>query len=441
LFLALSATSFAIWIQVTASPGLHGDPSGFGYRDFGSLWASGDAANRGLDPYRAYPLTNRVWTPLGEHAAVNLNPPFSVLILQVVARVDPATALRAWQAISAALYLLMIAWLVRVPPPGISGEHLEMQLSRHDALAPSGASSASRVCSVVVQSLAGVAARWRRVLLVLAWQPLWSTIDLGQMYIGLLLPAASALLLLSRYPTLAGCCIGLLVALKPQFILWPVLLAATRQRRPALVGVGVAGGLTMLPAVLGHGAWYAAWADAVASSAPALLLVSGNLSLPALLVRAGIDHQIALGLAAMAVFAPIALVARRRYPAERASAVALVAVMLATPISWVGYGVLLLPIVLTRRDWPESMTLAALALAVPGPLLFWSDIPSFVVYSSALGLLLWALLTDNSPPLLRGAQTATGCKAGLTYLPKSSIDFCTRCGGMPPSAWLVQKRV
>ena len=44
-------------LQITASLGLHGGLEPVTYRDFGSFWASGDAANRGLNPYGAYPAT------------------------------------------------------------------------------------------------------------------------------------------------------------------------------------------------------------------------------------------------------------------------------------------------------------------------------------------------------------------------------------------------
>src|SRR4026209_340810 len=56
--------------------------------DFGSFYASGQAAAAGLDPYLVYPLTM--------NGAVNLNAPPALLLFAAVAGVDVYVARSAW---------------------------------------------------------------------------------------------------------------------------------------------------------------------------------------------------------------------------------------------------------------------------------------------------------------------------------------------------------
>jgi hypothetical protein len=65
-----------------------------GLLDFGSFIASGDAANKGLNPYGVYDLTFRV----GTVPAPNLNPPISVYPFQFAAHFDPSAAYHVWYA-------------------------------------------------------------------------------------------------------------------------------------------------------------------------------------------------------------------------------------------------------------------------------------------------------------------------------------------------------
>src|SRR5207248_1100469 len=211
-------------LQISVSIGLRGGEDAVSYRDFGSFWASGDAANRGLNPYVAYALTRTVQTPAGEQPAVNLNPPVSVLFFQVLAQADPTTAFRAWQVGSAVLYALVLVFLLRT-----------------------------------FRSRGG----WWRGLLLLAWQPFWSTLDLGQLYVVLLALAAVGFTVVRRHPVLVGICIGLLVAMKPQFAVWPALLMAAGHWRPSGTALLTATAASLLPIALGHADWYGQWADAV----------------------------------------------------------------------------------------------------------------------------------------------------------------------------------
>jgi alpha-1,2-mannosyltransferase len=80
-------------------------------RDFGSFWASGNAANRGDEPYGVYPETFRV-DGTDRTAAPNLNPPASVPPLQLLATLDLHDAHQVWRLVSIAIYGLALAVLV-----------------------------------------------------------------------------------------------------------------------------------------------------------------------------------------------------------------------------------------------------------------------------------------------------------------------------------------
>ena len=65
-----------------------------------------------------------------------------------------------------------------------------------------------------------------RVAWVFASAPFWETVSLGQIYALLALPTALAWVLLERWPLLSGVLIGVVAAFKPNFLVWPALLAA-----------------------------------------------------------------------------------------------------------------------------------------------------------------------------------------------------------------------
>jgi alpha-1,2-mannosyltransferase len=284
---------------------------------------------------------------------VNLNPPISVLLFQLVAHVDPDVAFRGWQIGSALLYVAVVAWLLRTFP---------------------------------------TPERWWLGVAMLVWSPFWSTLDLGQLYVPLLALAAIGFVFADRKPWLAGACIGLLVAIKPQYAIWPVLLVAAGHWRPSLAALLTGAAASLLPIALGHADWYAEWL--AASGSLEMLVYTDNLSLPSLLTRAGVPLSTALAATAAWLVALAVTVAIRRWPTSRTSSVALVSAALAGPVSWVGYALLLAPVLISAGGRTERMTLAVLLLSVPGVLLWWSHAGS-LIYDIALALCLWATLVER----------------------------------------------
>lgn len=301
--------------------------------DFGSFIASGQAAGQGLDPYGIYPLTFHVVLPGFESWNPNLNPPASLPLFQALARLDPHEGFRLWWAVSFLCHGAAVALLARRYRSGP-----------------------------------------RTILWAFALAGFWDTLVLGQIYTPLALVAVGAWLLLERdRPWAAGVLIGLLVAAKPNFAVWPALLLLAGHTRPVMAAAGSAALVAALPLALYGPEVYAQWLDLVLRDVDRAVFLT-NASLSGLAQRVGWAR---LGTSAsLALLAGAALWARRRRPSARdASAVGLVAAVLASPIAWVHYTLFLMPLYFAL-PWSRPLRLSAMLLIVPVPLvLAWLDAP------------------------------------------------------------------
>lgn len=297
-----------------------------GLWDFGSFVASARAARDGLNPYGVYPLTMHVVLPGFDSFNPNLNPPISVLLFRAFDIADPQVSLRVWWGISVACYLLAV--LLLVARYGV----------RRGAL-----------LALPALALAGFS----------------DTLFLGQIYLPLVLAGVGAWLLLERRESaLAGALIGLVVAMKPNFLVWPVLLLLSRQYRPALVAFGIAGAVSAVPLLSTGPEVYRQWFELIASDRERATFLT-NASLTGLAARAGMSVVgVVLSLAMLAALAGWALV--RRPDPMRVSAFALLASVFASPIGWIHYTLFLLPVFV--REWDSrAIRAVVLLLMVPVP--------------------------------------------------------------------------
>lgn len=288
-----------------------------GLLDWGSFVASGRAANRGDDPFGVYDLTFRVGPT--EAPAPNLNPPISVYPFRVVAPFDPARSMSMVEAGSVALFAACVLALRRAYPH----------------------------------------AGWPAVAWAFAFAGLWHTVELGQIYVPLMAAATIAWLLLRRGDSAwAGVAMGLVAAFKPQFILWPVFLALAGRPRAGGSGIATAAALSALPFVLGGPELYREWLAATPPLLPPMTF-PGNSSL--LAVTGRFDAGLAgLALTAVVIGAAGAWAWRTRPAPERVGLVAIGVALLAGPITWPGYTLLLVPALFAfgpRRAWPGLMLL------------------------------------------------------------------------------------
>lgn len=285
--------------------------------DLNQFMGSGRASAAGLNPYNA-----EGW--------MNMNAPASLPLFHALALLDPAFPLAAvWVLASGLVYLGCLAMLLR-------------QTSfKSNALA------------------AGFS---------LAQSAFWATLWYGQIYILLLAFVVAAFWAYHRgHHTIAAVLIGPLVAIKPNFGLWPVLLFVGGYRREAFVS-GASAILFCIPAALLYGPGiYPAWVVGARDRMPQELANHANATFVGVASRAGVP-DLGLILSAALVMVMIWWAFRRRPDFSRLGMAALAAAVIAAPSGWLGYAVLLLPAFF--RPWNRWLWLAAALLLCP----FWVGI-------------------------------------------------------------------
>lgn len=288
---------------------------GPGRKDFFSFVFSGRAIMEGANPY-------------ARDIDPTLTPPFTLPLLSLLARLDPWSAYVGWWLFSIPLYVTIALVLLRAYPERRSPTLL---------------------------------------LWTVAYAPFACTLAGGQVYIVLLaLTAVAWLALRDDRPMVAGVALGFLVALKPNFALWPFLLLVTGVAVPALVAFAVAAFLTVAPML-----WYGwrivpDWLNRGSYVADLMPGSYGEMSIRGVFARFGLDG-IGIVIAVAVILAVSVWAWRRRLPPLEASAVALVGSLIAAPLAWPGYAVTLLP-VLIARPWNLPMRAGAILFTFPFPI-------------------------------------------------------------------------
>jgi hypothetical protein len=327
------------------------------YYDFGTFHFAGVTLNQGANPYA-------VWSEVSD--LPNLNPPSLLPLFGLLARFDQGPAFLVWYCLNLVL-LAAVVLLLRRAYPQTSG------------------------------------LRWAWFMTL---GGLWQALALGQIYLVLLCLVALAWIALDHdQPILAGILIGLVAAVKPNLLVVLALLLCARHWRPALAAFLSCGAVSAIPAILYGPVVYSQWVHLVLSFPDVCdfcITSPGNAALGGLTARLGVP--IALAPLALSLLAGLAFVAWRYRPHPRnLVALGLVGGLLAAPIAWYGYTILLAPYLLTRR-WDRWLTLAAVLLVVP--LQVFARLPLGValgalgsLWTFALTLILVSVLRDSVRPL------------------------------------------
>jgi len=300
-------------------------------RDFTTFVQAGRAYEQGLNPYVLYQDVDEApgippGTPV-ERGSPNLNPPISVYAFRAIANLDPVSVRNGLNLVSALIY--------------------------------------AGVCVALLKAY-----RWQRrpliVLWLLALSGFWYTLLLGQIYMPLFALGLAALLFIERGRNLlwTGLLIGLVVAIKPNFAIWPLFLLLAGHRKIALAAVGVAAAISVIPLVLEGPGIYSQWLDAArayprAAIAPnaAMFGVATRLGVPAF------GYVIAAALVGAGAF----YAWRARLTVREASGWSVMLTLLVGPLTWVGYTLFMLPLLLSRR-WARWELAVAATMVVPGGL-------------------------------------------------------------------------
>ena len=322
--------------------------------DFDSFWRSARAM---LEGQNIYDTGVRL---------VNLNPPVWTALISPLGLLEPLTAYRVFVLISLVIVVVYLAWTV---------EELRLRPG------------------------------WTAVgvVMLLLSSPLLATLALGQVYPVLALGLVAAWVADRRERhEVSGAALGLVVALKPSLLpvlLWPLV----RQRWRALTAAVISGaGATLVGIiVLGPGATFdyigvlrdrsvsAYWDNASLPSAAARLFTENPYSQNVATLPWMVPVGYALGIAAIALTA-----VRVRHGPEVGLWVLVAASLLASPIAWHNYLVLLGPgvLLLLARGMaaPAFLLLALQSIPAQWPLI-WNE-RGTVAASLAMTLYLYILI-------------------------------------------------
>jgi len=300
-------------------------PSG-DLRDFGSFLASASAGASGKDPYGVYPLTFHVVVPGFDVWNPNLNPPVSVVFFRLFDRLDTGYAFRLWWSVSVLCYVAAIVLLGR----------------RYDARR-----------------------HWLVPLWAFAHAGLWDTLFLGQLYLPLVLMVAGSWLLLDmKRPLGAGVLMGIVIAFKPNLLVWPVLLVLARHWRAPAAAAVTATALILIPIATNGVDVYRQWLHVILSDDTRAAFLT-NASFPGFAQRLGVGPVGALlAIGALAVGAGWAW--RHSPEPLGASALGITLGIAASPIAWVHYTLFLLPVFFAQGP-SRMLTGAAVLLVIPVP--------------------------------------------------------------------------
>ena len=351
------------------------------HADFDTFWRSADAMWESRDVYEA------------GARLVNLNPPFWTVVLAPFGLMEPLTAYRSFVMLSLLAMIGYLAWMAD-----------ELRLRAGWAVLALG-------------------------MLMLS-SPLLATLALGQIYPVLALGLVAAWILDRRdLPALSGVALGLVVALKPSLVpivLWPLV----RRRWREFLATILSGAVATLIGVLVLGIdttlqWFRILLDSPLST------YWDNASLPSSAARMFTENEFARPLATLPWVVPLAYAAgiavivftavKMRHGSEGGLWALVAASLLASPVAWNNYLMLLAPgilLLMARGRMPLALLLLALQFIPPQWPLIWQG-QDTILATLALSLYLYVLVThwisfltiDKEPatePVLEGGSGKYG---------------------------------
>jgi hypothetical protein len=339
-----------------------------------SYWASGDAVRRGTNPYAAPDTHISHFKMVGNERVVvdlNLNPPCVLPLFQALSHIPPKRFLLVWTILSGALLYGTVALLIWHRP--------DMQK--------------------------------RQIFWLLLSAPVFDTFLACQLYFALFFLAALAWVLMERDHELAAAIsIGLLVAIKPTAVFWPLFLYVRGNKRLALRSLTTALMVSAVPLFLYGPQIYRDWQEALTGDLHWLFIT--DIAIPAFFARFGL-HSLGLVLALILAILLAWMIWKTRPSFTATSGIALCAAILCAPLGWVAYSLMVAPYFVSRR-WNAPSNVAALLLTIPTGVdmhLFASGKGSLVIlsrliYFAAIWIILLVFLsrdfrmTDGAPRLM-----------------------------------------
>jgi hypothetical protein len=155
--------------------------------------------------------------------------------------------------------------------------------------------------------------------------------------------------------------IGALIAMKPNFGLWPIMLFVAGYKKAAIVSAATAFGLSVLPIFFYGPTIYLQWLQA--DSRDRHFIYGSDLSIFSVFARQGLPR---LGVSVVALCAiMLILFVRRTRPVQTDLAgIAICAGIICSPLAWNFYVLFAAPFFVAKR-WHKLETLAAILIGMP----------------------------------------------------------------------------
>ncbi len=298
------------------------------YRVLGSFHASGWAASHGLNPYGVYPLTWEfhpdTFQQLPLFHDVNLSPPCMMPLFSLLARSPIRAEVVWWTAISAVLFVV--------------------------------------TSGIIVMAMKGDVQK-RHVLWLLLSATVLDTLKMGQDYALLfLLVTLIWLLTLRGHRTAAAILIGIVVAMKPNLGLWPVLMFVAGRRRQAAISSITALALSVYPVFVYGPSIYSEWLRG--SAVGPHWIYTTDISFAGIFSRLGV-RPVGIGVAILCAAALVYFVHRVKPSELHLAGIAVCAGIMCSPLAWYLYVIFAAPFFVALGRWGRLETAAAVLLSYP----------------------------------------------------------------------------
>jgi hypothetical protein len=298
------------------------------YRVLGSFYASGWAASHGLNPYGVYPLTWEfhpdTFQRLPLFHDVNLSPPCMMPLFSLLARFPLRAEVVWWTAISALLFVITAA--------------------------------------IILAVLKGYAQK-RQILWLLLSATVLDTLKMGQDYALLfLLVTCIWLLTLRGNRTAAAILIGIVVAMKPNLGLWPVLMFVAGRRRQAAISSITALALSVYPIFVYGPSIYPEWLRG--SAVGPHWIYTTDISFAGIFARLG-ARPVGIAVAVLCALAIVYFVRRIRPSELHVAGIAICAGIMCSPLAWYLYVIFAAPFFVALGRWGRLETATAVLLSYP----------------------------------------------------------------------------
>jgi Glycosyltransferase family 87 len=334
--------------------------------DFGSFIAAGQAAVAGENPYSSNsPLIYKVVSQSSHQtlASPNLNPPISVVFFRGIANLEPIKAVSGWRIISTILFMIGIFIL------GWSYQEFTTPL---------------------------------RIIWAICLAGFWNTVLLGQIYIPVFLLMIGAWIFMEKGQyLLGGIMLGAMIAIKPNFAFWLMLLGLRGYTKAILSATLTTFVFSIIPIFIFGSQIYQQWITTLLNYPSLGLMIAGNTSFQSLTARFGLAPAGTV-ISLLFIGGSLYFASHHKFSLSKLNILSIVGSLLISPFSWAGYTILALPIFFSTPQWDWRLKLSAALLSFPYILILYFFQKSFFnsvlfgwLYGCGLLLILFGLISDK----------------------------------------------